>query len=414
MNEEAQAGARLSTYHRWLFFFLGVAGFFEGYDTFALTQLLPSIRVEMGLSKSQEGWLIGAIGVGSILAYGLVRRADRWGRRRALTVTIIGYTVCTLLTGLSRDVWTFGAAQLCARVFLIAEWAIGIVYAAEEFPAERRGTVIGVLNGLNGFGAVVCAGVAPVIAASSLGWRGVYFIGAVPLLLMTIARRSLRETRRFTEQVVGAGIGRQPFTRLLMPPWRRRTLLMAAIWWLTYACVVNAISFWKEHAISERGFADQEVGMYIAIAAVAAIPLALASGKLLDRAGRRVGAAVIFGTLIFGVLGCYTLESRGVVVAALVLGVTGTTAVGTVLGAYTAELFPTALRGDAFSWSNNLLGRTAAVLSPILAGHAAERFGWGRTVAVTTIFPAAALALILLAMPETRGLELEETSAPAA
>lgn len=413
MDPRAPA-AQVGSYHRWLLFFLGVAGFFEGFDTFAISQLLPAIRAEMGLSKSQEGILIGGIGVGAILAYALVRGADRWGRRRALTITIIGYTLCTLLTGFSRDPWTFGAAQLCARVFLIAEWAIGIVYAAEEFPAERRGTVIGILNGLNGLGAVVCAGLAPMIVASPLGWRGVYFIGAVPLLLMTIARRSLRETRRFTEHIASAGAMARPFTQLLRRPWRSRTLYMALLWWLTYACNANAITFWKEHAISERGYTDGMVGLYIAAAAVAAMPLAFAAGKLIDRAGRRAGGAVIYGSLVVGVLGCYTIEPRPLVLLSLVFGVAGVTAVGTVLSAYNAELFPTALRGDAFSWSNNLLGRTAAVIAPPIAGYAAEHFGWGRTVAATTVLPAAALALILIAMPETRGRELEETSAQPA
>ena len=46
---------------------------------------------------------------------------------------------------------------------------------------------------------VACAGVVPAILPTSLGWRGVYFVGAIPLLLMAVARRSLRETRRFTE-----------------------------------------------------------------------------------------------------------------------------------------------------------------------------------------------------------------------
>ncbi|AKT42998.1 MFS transporter [Chondromyces crocatus] len=413
MNDATSGTAKLSTYQRWLFFFLGVAGFFEGYDIFALSQLLPAIRAEMGLATASEGLLVGFINTGAILAFFLVRRADRWGRRKALTVTILGYTLFSLLTGLAPNIWVFAVAQLCARFFLLAEWAIGIVYAAEEFPAARRGMVIGALNGLNGLGAVVCAGIASPVAASPLGWRGVYFIGAVPLLLMAIARRSLRETQRFTTQVEQGG-ATGSFARLLEPPWRSRTLFLAAIWWLTYACVANAITFWKEHAVQERGYTGSEVGLYISVAAVAAIPLTFLAGKLLDRLGRRMGAVLIYGSLVVGVLGCYMAEPRSVVVVCLVFGIAGVTAVATVLSAYNAELFPTALRGDAFGLSNNLLGRTAMVLSPFVAGHAAESFGWGRTVAATTVLPLVALVLLLVAMPETRGRELEETSAQPA
>ena len=87
--------------------------------------------------------------------------------------------------------------------------------------------VIGVLNGLSGLGAVVCAGIAAPVVASPLGWRGVYVIGTVPLLLMIIARRSLRETQRFSDRVAQAELTKEPLlpgsvTQLLRPPWRNR------------------------------------------------------------------------------------------------------------------------------------------------------------------------------------------------
>ena len=410
MAAPAPADSRLSPYHRWLFFFLGVAGFFEGYDNFAFAQVLPTLRAEWGLSRAEAGWLVGVTNIGTMLAFVLVRAADTWGRRRVLTITILGYTASTLLTGLAPNVWAFAVAQLLARIFLIAEWAIGTVYAAEEFPAERRGTMIGVIHGLNGLGAVVCAGVAPLIVKLPLGWRGVYFVGAVPLLLMAVARRSIRETRRFSEHAAARGSAPRPFTRILKPPYLGRMLLLALLWALTYACTNASITFWKEHAVGERGMADTAAGTSIAIAAVAAMPLAFASGKLLDRFGRRVGAVVIYLATVLGVIGAYTLEARWMVITSLVLGIAGVTSVGVLLAAYTAELFPTDLRGDAFGWSNHLLGRVTLVLSPPLVGYAAEQVGWSRAVSATTLFPAVALVLLLAVLPETRGRELEETS----
>ena len=357
---------------------------------------------------------MGIIQIGSILAFFLVRNADTWGRKRILTITILGYTVCTLLTGLSQDVYTFAAAQLAAKFFLVTEWAVGMVYAAEEFPAARRGMVIGVLNGLNGLGAVVCAGVAPLIVKMPLGWRGVYFVGAIPLLLMAIARRSLRETRRFTEHVAGTDATKRSFWQILEPPYRNRMLTLALLWALTFVSTNVAITFWKEHAILELGISDAEAGANVAIAAVAAMPLAFCAGKLIDRVGQRVGSLIIYGATILGTLGAYELTSRWLIVASLVAGVAGITAIGAPLGTYTAELFPTRLRSDAFGWSNHLLGRITLVLSPAGVGYAAERIGWSRAVSLTTICLAAAAVLILLLMPETRGRELEETSGQAA
>lgn len=402
----------LTSYHRWLFFFLGVAGFFEGYDNFAVTQILPSLRAEMNLTKQASGALIGFINIGLVLAYILVRYADRWGRRRVLTVTILGYTACTVLTGLAPNIYFFAAFQLFARLFLVAEWAVATVYAAEEFPAERRGTVIGIIHGVNAFGSVACAGLAPILCATRYGWRSVYFVGAVPLLLMAIARRSLRETRRFDEQVAGKPLA--PFTRILVPPWRGRLIVLALCWGLTYASTSVAVTFYKDFALSERGLTDAEVGANISMAAILAVPLAFGAGKLIDRIGRRRGAMIIYALTILGTLGPYNIGARSVVVAALIAAIVGITGFGVVLAAYTAELFPTDLRGDAFGWSNSLLGRITFVAAPPLVGVLAERYGWGPSVSASVICPAIALVLIVAILPETSGRELEETSRLAA
>jgi MFS transporter, putative metabolite:H+ symporter len=395
-------------YHRRLFVFLGVASFFEGFDTFALTQLLPAIRAEMGLSPSDAGWLVGAICAGSILSYGLVRYADRAGRRGVLAVTILGYAVCTALTALARGPFTFGAAQIAARFFLIAEWALSLVVAAEEFPADRRGLYIGILNALTGVGAIVCAGITPLVIASPLGWRGIYVLGTAPLFLLAVARRSLRETRRFTEQVEGTSRANRPFTQILAPPHRNRMLLLAAIWMLTYACTTNTITFWKEHAMAGLGYTEGRVGLYISIAAVAGMPLAFLAAKLLDVIGRRASALLIYLAVIAGTVGCYLGAAPALILVSLVLAMGGITATGSLLAAYNAELFPTELRSDAFGWSNHLFGRSAQCITPVLVGYAAESVGWGKAVGSTVVFPVIALPLILLTLPETRGRELED------
>ena len=115
----------LSPYHRRLLMFLSVATFFEGYDFMALTQLLPNVQREFGLSAAGLGWMSGLINAGTIFAYLLVRKADVWGAARA-TLTIAGYTTFTFITGLSSDVVVFTVAQFFARLFLIAEWATAL------------------------------------------------------------------------------------------------------------------------------------------------------------------------------------------------------------------------------------------------------------------------------------------------
>ncbi len=395
-------------YQRRLFVFLSVATFFEGYDFLALTQILPNVRADFGLSIGWAGTIVFCINVGTVIAYLLVRRADSWGRRPVLTWTIAGYTVTTFLTGFSPNVAVFVVLQLLARIFLIAEWAISMVIAAEEFPASRRGMVIGVIQATSSLGSVFCAGVAPLLLSTDYGWRAVYFVGVLPLAILGYARRGLRETGRFLAQET---ISRRPLVHIWRTPYRARMLKLAAVWFFAYICAQNSVAFWKEFAVGEREFSDADVGLAISVAAVVAMPLLFASGKLIDVVGRRAGAAIVFGIASVATFACYTLKGFVPLTVALSLGIFAASAYLPILNAYGAELFPTDLRGDAFAWSNNLLGRISYVLSPLAVGAAAEYWGaFGPVVAATSIFPIVALALVWRWFPETKLEELERTS----
>ncbi len=398
-----------TAYQKRLFLFLSVATVFEGYDFFALTQILPNLREDMELSKLAGAYLFAFVNAGTVMAYLLVRRADRWGRRRVLTLTIAGYTICTFLSGMAWDVYSFAIFQFLARIFLIAEWATSMVYAAEEFPADRRGMVIGVLQAFSSLGAIICAGVVPFLVATPYGWRSVYFVAIVPLVILAFARRNLKETKRFEEMQAAGLPERPPLTRILRGPYRKRVLQLGLIWFCTYICSNTAVSFWKDHAVTDLGWTDGDVGVALTIAAVVSMPLVFFAGKLLDVIGRKHGAAVIFIATSVGVYVAYTATDKWVLTGAMVVAVFGVSSVLPVLNAFTTELFPTELRGDAFAWSNNLLGRIGYVLSPILIGVVAEAYDWGVAIRPTVIFPLIALALIYWLLPETNAKELEET-----
>ena len=399
-----------SAYQRRLLAFLGVATFFEGYDMFALAQVLPNLRETLHVSRAGAGWMLAAINAGTVIAYLLVRLADRIGRRRVLSITIVGYALSSLASAFAPNAWVFTALQCLARVFLIGEWAVAMVIAAEEYPAARRGTVLGGLQACSSLGGIVCAGVVPLLLRTPFGWRAVFAVGSVPLAIMAVARRGLRETRRFEARDATSVAQVGGMIDTLRSPSRVRILQLAAIWFLTYVCTQNAVTFWKEFAVAERGFSDAAVGGAITVAALASMPLVFLAGRLLDAVGRRRGGAVIYATLVCGVFGAYSLHGRAALTAALALAVFGSSAFFAVLNAYSTELFPTERRAAAFAWSNNLLGRIGYVLSPPVVGFAAERAGWGAAVRSTTVFPLLALVLLLLWMPETRGRELEDTA----
>jgi len=400
-----------TSYQKRLFAFLSVATFFEGYDFTALGQILPNLRTDMGLNEGQGGLIVSVIGVGTIVSYFLVRLADRWGRRRVLTVTILGYALFTALTGLSRNPYEFTGFQFIGRVFLIAEWALSMVIAAEEYPAERRGFVLGVIQAFNSLGSITCAAIAPALLATPFGWRTVYFVGIIPLLLLAYARRDLRETKRYSAYAAGrVERAEHPLTAIFRTPYRRRVLQMAVIWGLTYMCTNAVVVFWKEYAVNEAGFSDADVGWAVGLASVAALPFVFTVGKLLDGWGRRRSAILIYGVGTVFVVLAYQLKGFWVLTACLAFAIFAAIALLALLNAFTTELFPTDMRADAFAWSNNLLGRLGYVIAPVLVGWAAESVGWGNAVSTTAISLVLALGLLLWWLPETGRMELEESA----
>jgi putative MFS transporter len=284
-----------------------------------------------------------------------------------------------------------------------------MVIASEEFPADRRGAVIGVVAAFSSLGAITCAALVPFLLRSPYGWRTVYFVAILPLLTLAYARRGLKETRRFEEQGP-APAGRSVF-HVWSTPHRKRVMQLGAIWFLSYIATQNTVTFWKDFAVTERGLSDGEVGGAIALAAVIAMPAVFLVGKAMDRIGRRPAAALVLSASALGTWGCYTLEGWGVLTAALVLGIFASSAHLPVLSAITTELFPTAMRADGFAWSNNLVGRAGYVLSPAILGYLASSLGWGPVIRATAIFPLVCIALIYRLLPETRGRPLEETAA---
>jgi putative MFS transporter len=398
-------------YQRRLFAFLSVATFFEGYDFIALTQILPNLRADMQLGREDGARLVALINAGTVIAYLLIRRADRWGRRRVLTITIVGYTVFTFLSGLATGPLLFGGFQFMARVFLIGEWVISMIIAAEEFPDDRRGTVIGVVNAFSSFGAITCAGLVPTLLSAPWGWRTVYFVAIAPLVIVAFARRGLRETRRF-EELAEHGTSRSLFD-IWRSPHRGRVMKLGCIWFLSYIATQNAVTFWKDFAVNERGLTDAEVGRSIVMGAVLAMPLVFMAGKLIDVIGRRGGAAVIFSLTALGTFGIYTFEGLWPLRLALVLGIFGASAYLPVLNAFTTELFPTERRADGFAWANNLIGRLGYVASPAVIGTFAEVYGWGPVIRGTAVFPLIVIVLVLWWLPETKNKSLEETAATA-
>src|SRR6266849_8862652 len=173
------------------------AAVFEGYDVTIFHLCTPDIARSFHLSDRAIGLMASIVRFGGMLAFLVVMLSDRIGRKPVVSATVLFYTLFTLFTALSRGLWSFTIFQSCAQIFLSAEFAVAIIMISEEFPDSSRGRGVAMLHEVGLLGVVAGGFLYGRVADSSYGWRGMYFIGIAPLLLVAFMRRSLRETGRF-------------------------------------------------------------------------------------------------------------------------------------------------------------------------------------------------------------------------
>lgn len=409
--------APVTRYHRRLLVAIAASTFFEGFDQAILALVAPYVAQEHALGARALGLMLSVIGIGAVLALAITMQADRFGRRRLLLVTVAGYGLATGLTALARGPIDFVLLQLLSRMFLFAELALAIVVVAEEIPAHRRGFAISLLIAAHVAGGGVAAFALAPVMASSWGWRAMYALGLLPVLLAVALRFGIRETERFAslDRARGDHLAAVSLFAIWRGPYRRPLVLCITLFGLVGALVITFPSFYAYFLVNERGFTPAQVSRTYGLAltmGLAAIPLA---GWLLDRWGRR--AIGVLGPILGAGGLLIAFNASGSPLAITLAGMTGVFVGGFIMPiqiAYMPELFPTELRALAASWISNGAGRALAIGAPSIVGLLSGVLGSvGLAVSTMSICGVAAALLVYFAMPETKGQSLEETAGDA-
>ncbi len=128
--------------------------------------------------------------IGAFL-FGLM--ADRFGRRPALMVDIVAYSVFELASAFAPSLKFFLIMRAFFGIAMGGEWGVGAALAFETLPAEGRGFFSGLLQ--EGYvvgylmAALVYGTLFPII-----GWRGMFVIGALPAFLVIYIRTKVNES----------------------------------------------------------------------------------------------------------------------------------------------------------------------------------------------------------------------------
>lgn len=374
----------------------------------ALTDLLP--RSGLVASRANIGVYGGILfslfmlGWACSMVWGWA--ADRVGRVRVMCWTVLVYSVFTALCGLADGIAMFAVFRFIAGFGIGGEWAAGTPLLHESVPEAMRVRLAGWLHTATPTGLFLAA-LVTLIAANTLGWRGMFMLGILPALLTLYLRRNIPEPRR------EAASAPAKFGALFAAGQARVTWAAA----LMMACIIFGLwssNFWAPTVVITRLVARGASPAHAqAMGAVCGLVTNLGTLAgcffmpwITARIGGRRKTAVVFflGAMASVVVSYYVAIARldDLRLFMLLLPVLGffTNGVFALYTIWLPEMFPGALRGAGAGFAFSF-GRLLGAAGPALIGFLTVLIGsYPITIAMLSLIYLVGLPFIALA-PET-------------
>jgi MFS family permease len=378
----------------------------DAMDFLLFTFAVIPIQQEFALSKATMGGLTSVALIASAIggmAFG--RIADRVGRVRALTFSIVLYSAATAGLATSHALWQLIAWRVLVGLGMGGEWSCGSVLVAETWPAEHRGKAMGLMQSAWAIGAMLAAGLSALML-ERFGWRALFLIGALPAIAAFVIRRKVEEPEIWRERP------REPsrWLEIFSPEFARRTLI-ATLLSSSVLVAFWGVTSWLP-AFLATPLAQGGAGLTVAKSAAWLIALQagaffgyISFGWIADRIGRRPAFTLfmIAATALVPLFAFHARTPRTLLTLGPLLGFFAH-GYFSLFGAMLAELFPTRIRASAQGFCYNG-GRLASAVAPFAIGAFAATHGLAAVIASAAIFFALGGALVWL-LPETKGTAL--------
>ena len=395
---------------------------FDGMDSFiyalvlvpALTELLP--RSGIAATPANVGFYGSVLFALFLVGWGLSTLwgpvADRFGRVPTLMLTIVCYSLFTVLGAVATGVWQLAIFRLLAGAGIGGEWSIGGTFVAEEWPEERRKMGAGLMH-TGYYVGFFLAAIANSLVGAKYGWRAMFAVGGAPALLVGFIRYGVRESSRWEARRRPSM--RQAFAALFSKLYARRTLINSLLvlvsiigLWAGSVYVPASVTQIAVRAGHSAGEAARLASYGTMILAAGTILGCLALPPIAEALGRRVTLAIYFAVmgasiaLGFGVLFYQaTLAAFFGVLFFLGLG-------GANFAMYTLwlpEQYTTDCRASAFAFITSAGRFAGAAITFLVGAGVAHVHTIGKPVAFTAI--AFVIGMLLLPVAtETRGQAL--------
>ncbi|MFJ5673762.1 sialate:H+ symport family MFS transporter [Streptomyces sp. NPDC093097] len=416
----------------------------DGFDFVLITLVLTEIAHDFHLDTATAASLVSAAFITRWLGGALLGAlGDRHGRRTAMVVSILLYSLGTFACGFAWDYTSLFAARLVIGLGMAGEYSSSVTYVLESWPVRLRNRASGFL--ISGYaGGTVLAGQLYAWVVPTGGWRWMFWIGVLPVLVAVWMRRSLPESGDWQAEIGDASKGgtggavpehphpfrllfargpRRPVNAALTAvafaalfcvftplgagfvPWSATVAALCLVafavqlggrhGWLRYVALMVTVfcaflyswpvqSLLPTYLKSELGYTPAQVGEVVFFAGFGAMVGCWLAGFTGDLLGtRRAYALTLVASLAF-VFPVFAVRGSlvGLGVLLFVLLALGQGISG-ILPKYIAGHFPTATRAASLGFVYNV-GALGGAVAPVLGAQLARGMPLGRALAVLT------------------------------
>jgi hypothetical protein len=319
--------------------------------------------------------------------------ADRFGRRRILTYSILIYAFSATASGLASSVESLLLFRTLSFAGTCVEFVAAVAWLAELFPHPKtREAVLGYTQAFSSLGGVLTAGAfyianrwglaLPAIYGSHSAWRYALIAGVAPAIPLAIIRPFLPESPQWEHQRVEGTLKRPSVRELFSPEFRRVTIVTALLFACAYGAAFGTIQQSPQItpglpevaqlAPAERGQAissvqgTQEMGGLAGRIVLAALALIIVSRRRLLRLFLIPGLAIV--PIVFLYTSTHSLQMFRIGI--FFAGFT-TVAQLTFWGNYLPRVYPVHLRGTGEGFAANVGGRMLGTSAAIVTTHLA-------------------------------------------
>ncbi|WP_051891179.1 MFS transporter [Chryseobacterium sp. JM1] len=385
--------ARFNGFHKLLVFWCFIMIVFDVYDLVVFGVVLPVLMEEWNLTPVQAGAL------GSYALFGMMFGAfifgalsDRIGRKICIVICMLTFTIFSFLVAFSTGPASFGIMRFVAGFGIGGLMPNAVALMTEYAPKKIRSLLTTLMFSGYAVGGILAACLG-IWLIPDYGWKSLFYIGTLPILLIPLIIKSIPESIGFLV-IKNKKDEVQKVLKKIEPNFIPHSddqyyipgktakvnigqlfsngrLISTLMFWITFfmcLLMVYGLNSWLPKLMTKAGYPLGSSLSFLLALNFGAMIGAIGGGWLGDKFHLRK-VLIIF--LSIAAVSLFLLGFKGSTIALYVLiAIAGATTIGTqiLLYTYVAQFYPMDARSTGIGWASGV-GRVGGIVGPLLGGY---------------------------------------------